>query len=245
MITHHDEWTVAPRRMISEGITTTVYGKVVQVPEGCGWFLLEYGDHRGDVRRLRIDCPERFRTDVLRAHRDTRMYSVAITGTGFLDDGILTAMAVDGLEVTDVLDIRTRIEELVRLEPGWSGDDDEAPLDCDLLREFASLYTRDMPPPPADPMCSPPRMGDCRCSGTVHMRSSTSTCRGCVPVSCTPTTHGWTSGNRHPGKSSSTRWSVVRLTGIIGSTPVLRIVPSIFYDSLSVNHRVFPQTRGG
>ena len=119
-----------------------IIGKVVEIYGGTRKFTFEYCDSDGSCAKVIVPygraIPERLLTELFSGRAER---SALLRGTGLFVDGSLMGFErVDSFEMLPLRDVKARIEEIVRLKPGWSGEDGDREFDRDSLRRFASEY---------------------------------------------------------------------------------------------------------
>lgn len=119
-----------------------IYGKVVDLYGEKREFAFEYCDSQGSCAKVIIPykCAAR-ESELVELFKGRAESSALLCGTGVFIDGSLKGFkSIETFEMLEPRDVRARIEEIVRLRPGWSGGDDDKEYDCNLLRRFAAKY---------------------------------------------------------------------------------------------------------
>lgn len=119
-----------------------IYGKVVDLYGEKREFTFEYCDSQGSCAKVIIPykCAAH-ESELVELFKERAESSALLCGTGIFIDGSLKGFKnIETFEMLEPRDVRARIEEIVRLKPGWSGGDDDKEYDCNLLRRFASMY---------------------------------------------------------------------------------------------------------
>lgn len=119
-----------------------LYGKVVDLYGEKREFAFEYCDSQGLCSKVTIPYKHvASENDLISLFKGRAESSALLCGTGLFKDGTLKGFKdIKTFEILEPRDVKARIEEIVRLRPGWSGGDGDKEYDCNLLRRFASMY---------------------------------------------------------------------------------------------------------
>ncbi len=121
-----------------------IIGKVIDICGETREFTFEYCDSDGSCAKVTVPygwvIPEGL---LIRLFSERAERSALLCGTGLFIDGSLKGFErVDSFEMLPPRDVKARIEEIVRLKPGWSGEGGDKEFDSGSLRRFASAYVR-------------------------------------------------------------------------------------------------------